>query len=172
MSYYIFSLLRVWLAWRRLCVPQVEEMELFCLGLLLLYLGKPVLLLWGPFSKHEQGWWCQLLQIAGSSGHSVSTSLLGGLDWIPVDSQALSGFLGSPSWATWAHSEGPQAVPFLCPSPPEDAVAGVGMSLLAGYSTQIFRGFGGEEGQICTLPFMKLVSHNFIHACSRKCLWC
>lgn len=85
-----------------------------------------------------------------------------------MDSQALSGFLGPPPCGRWAHSEGPQAAPFLWPSPPEDVSAP--WALVVGYNPQIFRGFGEEEGQIRTLPFMKLVSHNFIHACNRKCL--
>lgn len=81
---------------------------------------------------------------------------------------------GPPPWGRWAHSEGPQAVPFLWPFPPKDAVAGVGMSpqhrLYWLGTTQILWGFGGQEGQMYALPFLKLVSHNFIRACSRKCL--
>lgn len=154
------SLLSIWLA-EGGCVPQIEEMELVCLGLLL---------------SSGQAW--MMVPPSSADGCKLRTFTVnisvGGLDWIPVDSQPQSGLLGPSPWGRWAHSEGPQTAPFLWPSSPEDA--GVGMSLHHGLcwlgTTHIFRGSGGEEGQICTLPFMKLVSHNFMHACSRKCLWC
>lgn len=133
-------------------VPQIEEIELLCLGVLLLCPGKAVVPLAGPFSICKAGIVqptssAELWRAASSSIRVPTSVQVGWTESLQIHKPRLGAWDPCPSGRRTL-GEGPRAAPCLWPSPPKGGCGwGRGGSApqaaLAGYNTELSRGFRG-----------------------------